>query len=59
MYGREMFGDWNDIVGIGESGFREVGFLILFDASEVEHAREVLAMQQRLGIDARMISPIP
>ncbi|MDP6667873.1 MAG: FAD-binding oxidoreductase [Dehalococcoidia bacterium] len=57
MYGREMFGEWKDIVGIGESGFRKVGFLILFDTSEVEHAREIIAMQQRLGIDARMITP--
>lgn len=57
MYGREMFGDWNNIVGIGESGFREVGFLILFGAEEVPHAREIIAMQQRLGIDARMVTP--
>ncbi len=56
MYGREMFGNWKDIVGIGESGFREVGFLLLFPEDEVEHAREVIAMQQRLGIDARMLT---
>ena len=57
MYGREMFGDWQDIVGIGESGFRKVGLLLLFDASEAPHAREIIAMQQRLGIAARMITP--
>jgi len=57
MYGRDMFGDWQDIVGVGESGFRKVGLLLLFDASEAPHAREIIAMQQRLGIDARMITP--
>ncbi len=57
MYGREMFGDWKDIVGPGESGFCEVGFLILFDSPEVEHGRKVVEMQQRLGIDARMLTP--
>ena len=57
MYGREMFGDWKNIVGVGESGFRQVGFLILFATAEVPHAREVIAMQQRLGINARMITP--
>ncbi len=56
MYGREMFGNWKDIVGVGESGFRQVGFLLLFPENEVEHAREVIAMQQRLGIDARMLT---
>jgi sarcosine oxidase subunit beta len=57
MYGREMFGDWQNIVGSGESGFRKVGLLILFDASETSHAREIVTMQLRLGIDARMITP--
>lgn len=56
MYGREMFGDWKDIVGVGESGFRQTGFLLLFPEDEVPHAREVIAMQQGLGIDARMLT---
>ncbi|MBN4064591.1 FAD-binding oxidoreductase [Dehalococcoides mccartyi] len=56
MYGREMFGNWTDIVGIGESGFRQIGFLLLFPEEDVEHSREVIAMQQRLGIDARMLT---
>ena len=56
MYGREMFGNWGDTVGIGESGFRQVGFLLLFPENEVEHASEVIAMQQGLGIDARMLT---
>ena len=56
MYGREMFGDWQNIVGVGESGFRQVGLLLLFDAEETPHARKIIAMQQRLGIDARMIT---
>ena len=56
MYGRDMYGDWENIVGIGESGFRKTGFLVLFPESELEHGREVVDMQQRLGIDARHIS---
>jgi len=56
MYGREMYGDWSDIVGIGESGFRKTGFLILFPEDEVGHGRDVVDMQQGLGIDARYIS---
>jgi len=56
MYGREIYGDWSDIVGIGESGFRKTGFLILFPEDEVGHGRDVVDMQQGLGIDARYIS---
>lgn len=56
MYGREMYGDWKNIVGIGESGFRQVGFLVLFPEDEIAHGRDVVEMQQRLGIDARYIS---
>jgi len=56
MYGREMYGDWENIVGVGESGFRKTGFLILFPEDELGHGREVVEMQQRLGIDARYIS---
>ncbi|MDA1280341.1 MAG: FAD-binding oxidoreductase [Chloroflexi bacterium] len=57
MYGREIFGDWKNIVGIGESGFRQVGFLVLFDKSEVVHGREIVEMQQRLGVRASIITP--
>ena len=56
MYGLAMFGDWENIVGIGESGFREVGLLLLFPEDEVPHAREVIEMQQRLGIEAQMLN---
>jgi glycine/D-amino acid oxidase-like deaminating enzyme len=56
MYGREMYGDWENIVGVGESGFRKVGFLVLFPEDEIEHGHSVIKMQQRLGIDARYIS---
>lgn len=56
MYGREMYGDWANIVGTGESGFRKTGFLILFPEDEVGHGRDVVDMQQGLGIDARNIS---
>jgi sarcosine oxidase subunit beta len=56
MYGREMYGDWKNIVGVGESGFRQVGFLVLFPEDEIAHGRGVVEMQQRLGIDARYIS---
>ncbi|MGY8879886.1 MAG: NAD(P)/FAD-dependent oxidoreductase, partial [Dehalococcoidia bacterium] len=56
MYGREMYGDWKNIVGVGESGFRQVGFLVLFPEDEVAHGRDVVEIQQRLGIDARYIS---
>jgi glycine/D-amino acid oxidase-like deaminating enzyme len=56
MYGREMYGDWKNIVGVGESGFREVGFLVLFPEDEITHGRDVVEMQQGLGIDARYIS---
>ena len=56
MYGREMYGDWKNIVGVGESGFRQVGFLVLFPEDEISHGRGVVEMQQRLGIDARYIS---
>ncbi len=56
MYGREMYGDWANIVGVGESGFRKVGFLVLFPEDEIEPGQKVVKMQNRLGIDTRFIS---
>ncbi|MDP7578928.1 MAG: FAD-binding oxidoreductase [SAR202 cluster bacterium] len=55
-YGREMFGDWRSMVGPGESGFRKVGFLVLFPEDETEHGHDVVKMQQKLGVDAHYIS---
>ncbi len=56
MYGREMFGDWKDIVGVGESGFRQVGFLSLFPDFETKHGKNIVSMQKKLGINARYIT---
>ena len=56
MYGRELYGDWANIVGVGESGFRKVGFLVLFPEDEIEQGQKVVKMQNRLGIDTRFIS---
>ena len=56
MYGREMYGDWANIVGVGESGFRKVGFLVLVPEDEIGQGQKVVKMQNRLGIDTRFIS---
>ena len=55
LFGREMFRNFEERVG-GESGWRNNGYVVLLPEEEIEPARMIVEMQQRIGIDARMIS---
>ncbi|MCH7735492.1 MAG: FAD-binding oxidoreductase [Chloroflexi bacterium] len=55
LYGREMFRNFEERVG-GESGWRNNGYVVLLPEEEIEPARVIIEMQQRIGIDARMVS---
>jgi sarcosine oxidase, subunit beta len=48
------FVDWDERVG-GECGFVETGFLQLVAPDEAERLRANVAMQQRVGIDTRLV----
>ncbi|HSM38363.1 MAG TPA: FAD-binding oxidoreductase [Candidatus Limnocylindrales bacterium] len=50
------FANWSDRVG-GDAGFVRTGFVQLVPPNEVEALRQNVAMQQRLGIDTRLIGP--
>jgi len=51
------FLDWSNHVGAGDCGFVPTGFLQLVPASLADDLRANVAMQQRLGIDTRVVGP--
>ena len=55
LFGREMFQNFEERVG-GESGWRNIGYVVLLPEEEIVPASKIIAMQQGLGIDARMLS---
>lgn len=51
------FQAWSDLVGAGECGFVRTGYLQLVPASLADHLRANVEMQQRLGIETRVVDP--
>lgn len=49
------FRAWADVVGAGDCGFVRTGFLHLFPVSLAGHVRANVEMQQRLGIETRIV----
>ena len=55
LFGQNMFKNFKDEVG-GDCGWNQIGYVVLLPEADVEPAREIVEMQQRIGIDARMIT---
>ena len=51
------FRAWSDLVGAGDCGFVRTGYLQLVPASLADHLRANVEMQQRLGIETRIVGP--
>jgi len=51
------FRDWSDLVGAGDCGFVRTGYLQLVPPELAANLRANVAMQQGLGIDARVVGP--
>jgi sarcosine oxidase subunit beta len=51
----KVFRDFDAVVG-GDCGFEAIGFLQIVDPAHAEALRANVAMQQRLGIDTRLVS---
>ena len=52
----QMFENDREALG-GDSGFQQVGFLILLDEDSLAPGQQVFEMQQANGVDVRQISP--
>jgi sarcosine oxidase subunit beta len=52
----KVFRDFDAVVG-GDCGFEAPGFVQIVDPAHAEALRANVAMQQRLGIDTRLVSP--
>src|SRR2546421_3775305 len=50
------FANWAELVG-GNCGFRPVGFMALTPPDQREHLEANVAMQQRVGVNTRLILP--
>jgi sarcosine oxidase, subunit beta len=48
------FHNWSDLVG-GDAGFKPTGFLLLVGPANADRLRKNVAMQQRLGINTRVV----
>ncbi len=53
----KVFTNFEDAVG-GTSGFVQTGYLVVVDAADRPGLERNVAMQQELGIDTRVISPV-
>ncbi len=51
------FRAWSDLVGAGDCGFVRTGYLQLVPAFLADHLRANVEMQQRLGIETRVVGP--
>jgi sarcosine oxidase subunit beta len=52
----EIFRKWEEIVG-GPSDFRKTGFVRIVPAGEADRLRANVAMQQKLGVNTRLVTP--
>lgn len=52
----EIFRRWEEIVG-GPSDFRKTGFVRIVPAGEADRLRANVAMQQKLGVNTRLVTP--
>ncbi|NQW16381.1 MAG: FAD-binding oxidoreductase [Chloroflexi bacterium] len=55
LFGQNMFKNFNEEVG-GDCGWNQVGYVVFLPERDVKPARKVIAMQQKIGIDSRMIT---
>ncbi|MGH7318574.1 MAG: NAD(P)/FAD-dependent oxidoreductase, partial [Candidatus Rokuibacteriota bacterium] len=53
----DIFQHWKDIIGGGDPGFRQVGFLVLAGADEAPHLERNALRAQELGARVTLISP--
>ncbi len=51
------FQSWGDLVGAGDCGFVQTGFLQLFPSALAAEVRANVAIQQAVGIDTRTVEP--
>ena len=52
------FTEWQDRVGAGDPGFVRTGFLHLVPEALAAHLRANVAMQQRIGINTSVVTPV-
>ncbi len=55
LFGQNMFKNFKEVVG-GDCGWNQIGYVVLLPERDVEPARKIVEMQQRIGIDARIIA---
>lgn len=51
------FRNWAELVGAGDCGFVRTGYLQLVPAALADHLRANVEMQQRIGIETRVVGP--
>ena len=55
--GFETFANWADEVGMGDSGYEPLGYLLLVPPEAVDACRANVDLGQRLGVDASFVLP--
>jgi sarcosine oxidase subunit beta len=56
LHAREIFEDFYHIVG-GDAGFHRTGFVVIVSPNDVETVHKNVAMNNRVGINARVLTP--
>jgi sarcosine oxidase subunit beta len=53
----DIFQHWHDVIGGGDPGFRQLGYLVLVGPDEAAHLTRNVACAQAIGARVRLISP--
>ena len=53
----DIFQHWRDVIGGGDPGFQQVGYLVLVGSSEAANLAHNVARAQAIGARVRLISP--
>ena len=53
----DVFQHWREVIGGGDPGFQQVGFIVLAGGEEATHLERNVLRAQRIGARVRLISP--
>jgi sarcosine oxidase, subunit beta len=53
----DIFQHWRDVIGGGDPGFQQVGYLVLVGSAEAANLTGNVARAQRIGARVRLVSP--
>lgn len=57
MHGYQFFNHWKEHVGVGDSGYSQMGYLLLVVENQLKPLHRNIELAKGLGIDTRFVTP--